>query len=220
MRIVNAQGKNFDIETISELALAASLGPYDDGRIVFPSLDAIGHDGSTVESAIDHFYATMFIPQRTANFRYMHVIKGNADAAESAQMSIWGPVDPPIRLSRIITPNTDNPVLIHKSADTVTDASIGVTSFDGGGDVTLEKDLAYWIVLQCEEAINLSRLFIRAQGPGVAGMMATAQQLSFRSTAGSLPSYASNFGTIDVTTMPSLTWSAGAAAVLPILGVS
>jgi len=223
MRYLNVSGKNYDIDTIksnAEAGLGASEGPMDYGRTYFPALEVMATDNVAFESTLAQFYATLFIPERDMEARYMYLVKGNADAAESAQMSIWGPVDPPVRGSRIITPSTDTPLLIHKSPDTVASASIGLVEFDGGGNVTLLKDMAYWIVAQFEEAMNVTRLFIRAQhnAPG-AGVVSTTQQLAFVSSAGSVPAYGDNFGTIDVTTMPSLTWNANNPQLI-IAGVS
>lgn len=191
----------------------------DLGGILFPAYEQLGHDASLVEIAAGSFVAMLFVPRFSISLRYVHVVKGNSDAGESLQAAFYGPVSRPVRNSRIITPSTDSPVLLAKSADTVSPSAIGLATVDVGGSTTvLNAGSAYWVVVQFEEAMNCPRIMVRAMGLGSGtGIMSTAQQLIFIATAGA-PAYGLNFGTVGSSTLSGVTWNANTG--VPIIGIS
>lgn len=211
-----------DGESGAGLVLQSNDGRLADyGQILFPALDVYGTDITFFEAAAGSMYAMLVVPRHDIAIRYIHVAKGNADPAESLKGCIVGPIDRPVRGSRRVTPATDSPVLRAKAADTVAPSASGLITLDTGAAVTLQAGKAYFVVVQFEEAMNVMRLTARATivAGAAAGVSSIFQQLVFVGTA-SVPTYATDFGTVgSATPTAGVTWDANAYS-MPIFGLS
>lgn len=164
------------------------------------------------------------------DFRYLILSKSNATTGGNLQASLWG-----VSIETSTTPDRaigqraaargarNNPwdlptVLLAKSASTAEPGAAQNFKIDvgGAGRVRLYSAYEYWLVLSTDASVagtyQIHNMKWELEGD--------AEIQPNRVYSDSAFTYASNFGTVGVTTMPTTPWTYGGQVIEPVLWIA